>query len=215
MTPKFAQAVDPIFLHVLNLLDRTGRGENPSPLDERLSIRGWFDQAEAILGQSPEWELAKYALVAWIDEVLIESTWEGASWWNENALEVDFFNTRLANEQFYTKAKEASVLPRKDALEVFYVCAVLGFRGLYRDPMAAAILAEPRDLPPDLNTWAKQTAMGIRLAANRPPITEASIPGDGAPPLESQALMMASLVMGVVLAAISAVFGVLLFTTSS
>ncbi|HWL74149.1 MAG TPA: hypothetical protein VNQ74_09770, partial [Burkholderiaceae bacterium] len=78
-----------------------------------------------------------------------------------------------------------------------------------------AILAEPRDLPPDLNTWAKQTAMGIRLAANRPPITEASIPGDGAPPLESQALMMSSLVMGVVLAAISAVFGVLLFTTSS
>ena len=215
MSPKFAQAVDPIFLHVLNLLDRIGRGE---PLDmraERVSIRGWFDQAEAILGQNTEWELAKYALAAWIDEVLIETAWEGSAWWNENLLEKEFFNSMLANERFYINAKEAASMPRKDALEVYYVCVVLGFRGLYRDPVVAEMLAEQRELPPDLNMWAKQTAMGIRLAANRPPITEASIPGDGAPPLESQALMMSSLVMGVVLAAITAVIAFSLFSPSS
>jgi hypothetical protein len=35
MTPQFAQAIDPIFLQVLGLLDRLGRSESPSPQDER------------------------------------------------------------------------------------------------------------------------------------------------------------------------------------
>jgi hypothetical protein len=66
-----------------------------------------------------------------------------------------------------------------------------------------------------LETWAKQTAMSIRLAANRPPITEASLPGDGAPPLESQSLMMSSLVLGVVLAAATAVTAWIIFGPTS
>ena len=96
-------------------------------------------------------------------DAISEAEWTGRDWWNENALEVELFNTRLANEQFYMRAKEASALPRRDALEVFYVCVVLGFRGLYRDAFVAATLAEPRGLPPDLESWAKQASMAIRL----------------------------------------------------
>jgi len=150
MTPRFSKAVDPVFLHVLGLLERIGRGEQPSPKDERLWIRGLIDQAEGQLGQGIEWQLAKYALVAWIDDVLIEAPWEGRSWWKENALEVEIFNTRLRNEQFYVKARDSSSLAQKDALEVFYVSVVLGFRGLYRDPAAAAALASPDNC---LRTW--------------------------------------------------------------
>jgi hypothetical protein len=72
------------------------------------------------------------------------------------------------------KGKEAASLASKDALEVFYVGVVLGFRGLYRDPTAAAILAEPRGLPLDLETWAKQTSMAIQLGQGRPQISEAT-----------------------------------------
>ena len=49
MTPKFAQAIDPVMLHVLGLLDRISREERPSPPDERLRIRTLIDQAEALL----------------------------------------------------------------------------------------------------------------------------------------------------------------------
>ena len=213
MTPKFAEAVDPVFLQVLGLLDRIGRDQNPSPQEERLKIRGWLDQAQAILGQSQDWQFAKYALVAWIDEVLIEAPWEGRGWWNENALEVDLFNTRLCNEQFYVKAKEASALSRRDALEVFYGCVVLGFRGLYRDPMAAAVLAEPRGLPPDLETWARQTAMAIQLGQGRPPIADSSVAGEGAPPLEGPFLLIASALGGVVLAALNVIVAWMVFFT--
>lgn len=202
MTPEFAESADPVFLHVLDMLERISRGERPDPHEERLHIKGWLDRAERKLGQRVDWELAKYALVSWIDEMLIEAPWEGRRWWTENALEVELFGTGLANEQFYLKAKEAATLPRRDALEVYYVCVVLGFRGLYRDPLAAAALAEPRGLPPDLESWAKQTAIAIRLGQGRPPLVETGTPGAGAPPLSASSSLASAVMVGVVLAAL-------------
>ena len=77
MTPNFAAAVDPIFLHVLGLLERIGQSDAPNPTEERAVINNWIRHAEAQLGQKQDWELAKYALVAWIDDVLIEAPWTG------------------------------------------------------------------------------------------------------------------------------------------
>ncbi len=201
MTPEFASAVDPVFAHVLELLERLGHGENPPATEERARIRGWIDQAEARLGQREDWKLAKYALVAWIDDLLIDAPWEGRGWWRENALEVEVFNTRLRNEDFYTKAKLASALTAKDALEVFYLCVVLGFRGLYRDPAAAATLAPPRGLPADLEAWARQTSAAVVSGLGRPAISDATRPGEGAPPLEGLMSLVSSALTGVVLAA--------------
>ncbi|HEX3726221.1 MAG TPA: DotU family type IV/VI secretion system protein [Pirellulales bacterium] len=211
MTPKFSEAVDPIYLHVLGLLDRIAAGESPAPEEERLRIRAWIDQAEGRLGQGPDWQLARYALVAWIDELLIDVSWAGREWWNENALEVELFNTRLANEQFYLRAKEASHLPGRDALEVFYVCVVLGFRGLYRDPMVAAVLTEPRGLPADLESWAKQTSLAIRLGQGRPALNDGGTPGVGAPPLSGQSQVVWSSLVGAILAAFTLICGWIAF----
>jgi type VI secretion system protein ImpK len=207
MTPKFSKAVDPVFSYVLGLLERIEAGENPSTGEERLRIRGWLDQAEAQLGQGVDWQLTRYALVSWIDDMLIiDAPWEGRAWWKENALEMEAFNTRLRHELFYLKAREAASLPRKDALEVFYLCVVLGFRGLYRDPAAAAALAEPRQLPPDLETWAKQTAMAIQLGQGRPPISESSEAIQGAPPLEGPLMLVWSAFLLAGLAVVTAIF---------
>jgi type VI secretion system protein ImpK len=195
MTPEFAKAVDPVFLHVFGLLDRLGRGVQPSPEEERLRMRGLIDQADAIWGHTPDAELAKYAIVSWIDEMLVaEAPWQGSEWWKNNSLEWEYFKTQDRSEQFYVKAKEASSLRRKDALEVFYVCVVMGFRGLYRDLNRAASFSEVLQLPPDLDTWARQAAMSIQLKLGRPPISEVSVPIEGAPPLNGPfSLIWASL----------------------
>jgi type VI secretion system protein ImpK len=206
MTPKFSQAVDPVFSYVLGLLERIEAGENPPIKEERLRIRGRLDQAEGQLGQTVDWQLAKYALVAWIDEMLIlDAPWDGRGRWKEDALEVEIFNTRMRHELFYLKAKEATSLSHKDALEVFYLCVVLGFRGLYRDPAAAAALAEPRQLPPDLDTWAKQTGMGIQLGQGRPQVSDGSEPIHGAPPLEGASLLIWSVFLASMLLVLDAV----------
>ena len=168
MTPAFAQAIDPIFLYQLDLLSRLGQGANPSPTDERMRIASLIDQAEATIGGGREWDLAKYAIVSWIDEMLVEQSWSGREWWANNVLEVELFNTRLCNEQFFLKAREAATLARRDALEVFYNCVILGFRGLYRDPELAAMFTHSQSLPEDLPAWTRQVALAIRLGQGRP-----------------------------------------------
>jgi type VI secretion system protein ImpK len=203
MTPQFAQAVDRIFLAVLGLLDRIGRNETLVPSEERVRIRAALDHAESVLGQSPDWQLSRYALVTWIDDVLIEAPWEGRQWWEENALEVEIFNTRDAFTAFYTKAVEAATLTHKNALEVFYVCVVLGFRGLYRDPVEAVAEAESMGMPGDLETWARQTSTAIKLGQGLPPIAEKGMVPNGAPALESKAFFISYLLIGVILAGLN------------
>jgi type VI secretion system protein ImpK len=211
MTPRFAAAVDPIFLHVLGLLDRIARGESRHVQEERASIRALIDQAGAKLGGGQQWELAKYALVCWIDEVLIEAPWDGREWWNNNVLEVDLFKMREAAERFFFDAKEASTLPQRDALEVFYVCVILGFRGLYRDPDGAMGLTQARNLPADLDTWVRQTSLAIHLGQGRPVIADGGAPGEGAPPLHGQSFMVWAVLTGVLLSAVT--FAIAIFWT--
>lgn len=210
MTPNFAAAVDPIFLHVLGLLERISRNDNPVPQEERTVINNWLRHAEAQLGQKQDWELAKYALVAWIDDVLIEAPWSGKSWWKENALEVEVFNTRDRATVFYTRSQEAAKLTRRDALEVFYVCVVLGFRGLYRDA-ASTFLADQLGLPSTLDAWASQTAKSIQLGQGRPSISEAPRPGAGAPPLEGKYTLIGTALMGIALTAVAAITWLVLY----
>ncbi len=199
MTPKFAQAVDPIFLHVLDLLDRISKNEKPIVQDERLFIKALLDRGEAIVGTGRDWELAKYALVSWIDELLVELPWSGQEWWSNNVLEMETFNSRLCFEQFFVNANEASTLAARDALEVYYVCVILGFRGLYREPELASSIIQGRNLAPDLNAWATQMSMAIRLGQGRPQLAEPRHSIRGAPPLRYKTLMVWSWLAAVVL----------------
>ena len=115
--------------------------------------------------------------------LIVDAPWKDREEWNENKLEWEIFQTNSRYDLFYKKAKEAFALPQKDALETFYVCVVLGFRGLYRDPAAAAMAAEAFQLPRDLQSWTQETAMAIRLGVGRPAITESNKPLEGALPL--------------------------------
>jgi type VI secretion system protein ImpK len=199
MTPQFAQAVDPIFLAMLDLLDQIGQNQPVSPQNERYRLVAAVDHAEGALGGGIEWELAKYALVSWIDEMLVETPWSGHDWWSNNVLEVQYFNTRLCNERFYTKAQEASGQSRRDALEVFYNCVILGFRGLYRDPNLASSLTAANGLPPDLLSWTKQTAMAIRLGQGRPPLPRPRREIQGVAPLGRRSIVVWSCAIAVML----------------
>jgi type VI secretion system protein ImpK len=207
MTPKFAQAIDPVMLHVLGLLDRISREERPSPPDERLRIRALIDQAEALLGASEQWQLGKYALAAWIDEMLVDAPWDGRDWWSNNVLEMELFSSRECYDRFYILAKEASTLANRDALEVFYICVVLGFRGLYRDPDFSRSTIQALGLPEHVEAWARQAAMSVRLGQGRPQITGKRRDLSGAPPLRARyvalwsglALAMAATVLAVIL----------------
>lgn len=188
MTPHFATAVDPIYLYVLGVLEKAAAGEALDPQDVRERIKNRFREADDRIGQKQGWELAKYALVAWIDDVLISQSWSGREWWEQNALEFEFFKTRDRAIEFFKRSKEAGEMTKRDALEVYYICVVLGFRGLYA-LNESAFLAQQLDLPPDIETWSRRTARAIQLGQGRPPINESPRPPAAAPPLEGKHML--------------------------
>ncbi|WP_166819888.1 DotU family type IV/VI secretion system protein [Thalassoroseus pseudoceratinae] len=179
MTPRFALAVDPIFQRVLTLLDQIAQGRTLDPSTEQHAIRKLMERGEAIVGCCREWDLTRYALVSWIDEMLVDTPWNGADWWNDNILEITLFNSRLSSEQFFHYAAEASEMPQRNAYEVFYNCVLLGFRGFYRSGELDREFSRSMSYPPDLESWLRQAAIGLRLRDDRPELgpLERTLPG--------------------------------------
>lgn len=206
MTPQFARAIDPIFLYALDLISRIAEDQHPLPQEERIRICALIDQGAASVPGGESWELAKYAIVAWIDDILVGSTWKYASWWQDNVLEVELFNTRLCFEQFFIHSQRAIALPNRDALEVHYICGILGFRGLYADPNTAAMLSQRHGLPPDFPSWARQASMSIRLGQGRPALDPPGRELYGAPALKPKSRVVWPWLIAGMLAVVNAVY---------
>ncbi len=195
MTPHFAQAVNTVILRVIEILRQPGqlaqhRG-NVMPIQRELEQ--WLAYAERQLGaQTESWQLAKYALVCWIDEMFIHRLdWRE---WENFPLEEQIYRQRLGRRRFFAAessserqfgARRAAELEDFDPLEVYYLCVVLGFRGFYQDPIAAAEEANSfyPPLPPTLDQWLASTTQHLRVGPGPPP---AMAPGSnfptGAPP---------------------------------
>jgi len=203
MKPRFATVVDPIFLKVLSLMESVEGDDVISPESERQSLERLFGESEAQTSEGPSWQLAKYALASWIDDLLISAEWSGRDWWESNSMEFALFNSRDRATQFFIRSKEAAELPQRDALEVFYLCAVLGFRGLYQ-LSEAQIIAGQLDLPMSLEAWTKNTAGALHLRQGRPPIRETPRVPTGAPPLESRFRVVGAAVVTVILSMLTA-----------
>ena len=161
MTPKFAHAVDDVFVYVIDLLSRIERNEQPNHRDERSKIRELLDNAEVRIDSREEAKLVKYALVAWIDEALTQAEWNARKEWQAKTLENSYFKTDNAPVQFFVKAREAQEFVNKDALELFYICVMVGFRGIYSGP-SGGDTAIQNGLDASLDTWIEKTAAAVR-----------------------------------------------------
>jgi type VI secretion system protein ImpK len=77
---------------------------------------------------------AKFALVAFLDESIISSSWEQKDEWLSEPLQLKLFNTFNAGEEFFTNINNfrQRTSSNKEVLEIYYVCLVLGFKGKYQ-----------------------------------------------------------------------------------
>lgn len=201
MRPEFAKAVDPIFLATLQFIERVEQNGRLVAADERATLLRKIDDAELKLGNTTEWQLAKYALCAWIDALLIDAPWQGKGWWKDNCLEKKYFGRRDAHEAFYQRAIDAANLGPKDALEVYYLAVVLGFRGFYVDSDAGyrASIVNAHRLPDTIEAWCRTTARSLQLRQGRPEIPEAVQAGGSAKPLNGKTSLTIYSMISVVL----------------
>ncbi|MBA3697925.1 MAG: DotU family type IV/VI secretion system protein [Planctomycetes bacterium] len=78
--------------------------------------------------------LAMFALVAFIDELVLTSTHPVKKTWSDQPLQLTYFNENSAGEEFYVRleaARRGESARDVDVQEAFYLCLSLGFHGRY------------------------------------------------------------------------------------
>jgi type VI secretion system protein ImpK len=151
MREELANIVFPVFSYGLKLKDRLDRGEDPNLAEEQTALkkrlmnaseaRRWPDYGGPPLDESEMGRAGalrntflgcRYALACWLDDLFIfESPW--GETWKENSMEFALYQQRDRAYIFWEQVRLAESRMESDALEVFYLCVMLGFRGEVRD----------------------------------------------------------------------------------
>jgi type VI secretion system protein ImpK len=136
MNDAFAELVLPIFQNLIDLQDNLSWGETPTLEEVKKRTRSWIEAAEqrASVDSSlaEDFDLARYGLVAWIDEILTDSDWGRSVDWGaeDHVLEWDLYRSHIRAEKFYDQSAIAETHNSTDPLETYLLCVVLGFRGV-------------------------------------------------------------------------------------
>lgn len=77
---------------------------------------------------------ARYAVAAYLDEMIINSRWTHREQWAAKPLQYDLFGENVAGEGFFKRLETIRrALPLNvDLLEVYALCLIFGFEGQYR-----------------------------------------------------------------------------------
>jgi type VI secretion system protein ImpK len=145
MTPQFGELVHPVISHALDLKDQLDRGDRldleveQRRLIEKLRSNGEVRHLIDYTGDGAVFLGARFALSCWIDELfIVHSPW--ADLWKERPFEVALYGSRERAGKFWDQADlvlrrpnspRAPTAPGFDAMETFFLCIVLGFRGKY------------------------------------------------------------------------------------
>jgi type VI secretion system protein ImpK len=109
-----------------------------SPEHLRTRLQHLFQVAEQqgrAKGINPDAQIqAKYAVAAYIDEMIISSRWQHREQWGARPLQYDFFSEYVAGEGFFKRLDgiRRAFPMDPDLLEVYGLCLMLGFEGQYR-----------------------------------------------------------------------------------
>ncbi len=175
MRDEMADLIHPVLNYGLKLKDRLERREPVDLLTEQAALKallqtemqarrladfGADSMDQTSIGAARMTEVGRrttstelflgvrYALACWLDEIFIgDSPWSVE--WNERKIEEALYGTNDRAWKFWEQARRAEARPGTDALEVYYLCVMLGFRG------------DLRDEPDKLSGWVKATSGAI------------------------------------------------------
>lgn len=119
--------------------------ENPDAFRNR--VKAALKEAEREAGLSgysaDEIRDAQFAVVAFLDEVILSTRVAGYEQWSKKTLNVEMFGEAIAGEVFFDKLKQ--IEGRRDSprsvelLELYLLCLLLGFEGRYSGPYRAEL----------------------------------------------------------------------------
>ncbi|MGP0062572.1 MAG: DotU family type IV/VI secretion system protein [Isosphaeraceae bacterium] len=179
MNKPFGRIVYKVFGQALDIKDRLDRGESPGIEAVRQQLIAMI-RSESEGRRLPDYLGdgvflgARYALACWVDELFIihcQPPW--ADDWKERTLEFEIFGTNVAATKFWEQADivlrhpgaaRTPTQPGLDAVETFFLCTVLGFRGTYFDNLAKVrqYVEEMRPMITRPSAWQPPRDLGVQ-----------------------------------------------------
>ena len=89
-------------------------------------VSGFEAQAQSLGATAQDIDDAKYAIMAFMDEMILSSDWEGQPEWSMSPLQAD----RHAGERFFQRLNAVRTRA-PDVLGLYYDCLALGYEGMY------------------------------------------------------------------------------------
>ncbi|OQX20439.1 MAG: hypothetical protein BWK76_01190 [Desulfobulbaceae bacterium A2] len=80
-----------------------------------------------------DFDLAQFAVFAWIDETILNSTWQARNSWQGEQLQRIHYQTVDAGELFFDRLNVLDAA-QVEVREVYYLCLALGFSGRFCNP---------------------------------------------------------------------------------
>lgn len=109
-----------------------------------------------------DFDMARFAVFAWIDERIMNSDWEGRHQWQKALLQRRYYETVDAGEIFFDRLNRIG-LHQRDVREVYYVCLAMGFAGQFRNEGDAVLLEGLKNENLKILTG---SSMGVPAVAN-------------------------------------------------
>lgn len=77
--------------------------------------------------------VSKFALASFVDETILTNNFPLRSEWERNPLQLEYFGEQLAGNKFFDKLESMlrQIDVTQDAVEIYYYCMLLGFKGRY------------------------------------------------------------------------------------
>lgn len=188
MNDRCSQLAHPVIAYGLELQQRVERGLAPDLTHEQAILKEMLLSEEQHFHADGNDELSyegivvprpgsqrflgiRYALVCWLDELFTtRSSWKEA--WNEHKLEVELYGSNDRAWKFWEQARLAQTRATTEALQIFYLCVMLGFRGSLADQ------------PEQLGTWLAASRQRLGKVSERDwAMTGESASQVSAPPL--------------------------------
>lgn len=78
-------------------------------------------------------QVSKFALASFVDETVLTNNFPLRNEWEKYPLQLEYFGEQLAGNKFFDKLKAMlkQIKITQDAVEVYYICMLLGFKGRY------------------------------------------------------------------------------------
>lgn len=132
--PRLVDKFSRLITYVLFLTNSLDQGEQPDFQKVYNEIMQLIDEMEKGAGSnSDDYINARFAVFAWIDEMVMNSNWQAKNDWLKETLQRRYYQTSDAGELFFDRLNQTGI-HQNQVREVYLVCLALGFEGRYCSP---------------------------------------------------------------------------------